>query len=294
MLNHLKLAFALIVLFAATAASAQAPLRVCSVKDSRFNDSWTLDGSEMTNTRAKLLNTANFGAGGIATRAINIIDTAGTVGSVNASLLAGCDVFFIGYLDDANANAFTNAELTAMMTWTNGGGTMIITCDDTNYDATCSFFGHPADPSNSGTNPTVPTAAGAASPIFNNVFGTVTAIDEVGTQGTFTSAAGATVLAQDSATPTPHPTVLMQSFGSGRAVLMADVDLVANGLSAGAGISNQNDRFLGNLFAFAAGIAAAPRVVSTAPIPASSPEALALSALLIALLGFAALRRRSR
>ena len=293
MLNHLKLAFALVVLFAATAASAQA-LRVCSVKDSRFNDSWTLDGSEMTNTRAKLLNTANFGAGGIATRAINIIDTAGTVGSVNTSLLAGCDVFFIGYLDDANVNAFTNAELTAMMTWTNGGGTMIITCDDSNYDATCSFFGHPADPSGPGVNPTVPTAAGSASPIFNNVFGTVTAINEVGTQGAFTSTAGATVLAQDSATPTPHPTVLIQSFGSGRAVLMADVDLIANGLSAGAGISSQNDRFLGNLFAFAAGVAGAPPApVSTAPIPTLSPAALALLALVVGIAGFAALRRRA-
>jgi hypothetical protein len=247
----------------------------------------------MTNTRAKLLNSANFGAGGIATRAINIIDTAGTVGSVDATLLSNCDVFFIGYLSDANANAFTAAELTAMMTWVSGGGTMIITCDDSAYDAVCSSFEHPADPSGPGINPIVPTAAGTASPLFNNVFGVVTAINEVGTQGAFTVTAGATILAVDSTSGTPLPVVLIHTFGTGRAILIADVDILANGLSGGAGISNQNDRFLGNLFAYVAGIVGAPGAVAqAAPIPSLSPAALALAALLVGLAGVVMLRRR--
>ncbi|HEY2817751.1 MAG TPA: hypothetical protein VGK44_11540 [Casimicrobiaceae bacterium] len=110
-------------MLALCASAVGQSLRVGSVTDTRFGDSWTLDGPEMANTRAKLLNTANFGAGGTVSKAIAITDTAGTVGSVTGSLLANFDVFFIGYLDDANVNAFTPAELSAMQAWVNGGGT---------------------------------------------------------------------------------------------------------------------------------------------------------------------------
>jgi hypothetical protein len=291
MLKQIRTVLAVVALATCATAAAQA-LRVGSVTDTRFTDDWTLDGSQMTNTRAKLLNAANFGPGGIASRSIQITDTAGSVGSVNAALLANFDVFFIGYLDDPNANAFTGAELNAMMTWVNGGGTMIVTCDESNYDAVCSSFGHPATSGSPGINPIVPTAAGAAHPIFSNVFGTVTAINETGTKGAFTSSAGATVLAQDSTAGTPLPVVMIQTFGAGRVIFLADVDLIANSLSGGAGISNQNDQFLGNLFAFVGGLSSAPPAVSTAPIPALSPLMLALVALGLGAIALVTLRRR--
>jgi hypothetical protein len=269
--------------------SAQA-LRLGSVADSRFGDAWTLDGSEMTNTRAKLLNPSNFGPAGTANRSITIIDTAATVGSVDAALLAGVDVFFIGYLDDANVNAFTPAELNAMQTWVNAGGTMIVTCDDSNYDAVCSFFGHPSAAGGPGVNPTVPTAAGAAHPIFKGPFGTVTSINESGTQGAFTSTAGATVLATDSTPGTPLPDVLIQQFGSGQVIFLADVDMIANAASGGGTITNSNDRFLGNLFAFVAGAGGG----AAGPVPTLSPMGLVLLSLLLAGAVAIVWRRRGR
>jgi hypothetical protein len=273
--TFLKLAAFTLAAVVCVQASAQA-LRVGSVTDSRFNQSWTLDGPQMANTRSKLLNPANFGVGGTVARPITIVDTAGAVGSIDAVLLAGVDVFFIGYLDDANVNALTAAELTAMQTWVNGGGTMIVTCDDNNYDATCSFFGHPATAGSPGINPIVPTVAGTTHPLFAGPFGVVSAINEVGTRGAFTSTVGATILAQDSTPVTPLPVVLVQSFGAGRIVFMADVDLIANGLSAGATMTNQNDAFLGNLFAFVGVSGPAPLAT---PVPTMTPAGLALLAL---------------
>jgi len=77
--------------------SAQ-PIRVGSVASDRFPSNWTLDGSNMQDARAKLLNLANFGVGGTYLRPVTITDTALAKGSVNASLLAQFDVFFIGFL----------------------------------------------------------------------------------------------------------------------------------------------------------------------------------------------------
>ena len=273
-------------MLAMVVSAAGQTLRIGSVTNSRFNQSWTLDGPQMANTRAKLLNTANFGPGGTDTKANQITDTGGTVGSIDAALLSNFDVFFIGWFNDPNVNAFTPAELSAMQAWVNGGGTMIITCDDDTHDAVCSSFGHPATSGSPGINPIVPTAAGASHPLFNGPFGVVTAINEVGTQGGFTNTAGATVLAQDSTAGTPLPVVLVQQIGAGRAVFMADVDLIANGLSAGATITNQNDRFLGNLFAFVGGFAAAPAPSTLAPVPTLSSGMLAILAIVIAAMAF--------
>lgn len=282
-----------VAMLALCATAAGQALRIGSVTNARFGQNWTLDGPQMANTRAKLLNTTNFGAGGTVPKANLITDTAGAVGSVDASLLANFDVFFIGWFNDPNVNAFTPAELTAMQTWVNGGGTMIITCDDNTHDAVCAAFGHPATSGSPGINPIVPTATGASHPLFSGPFGTVTAINEVGTQGAFTSTAGATVLAQDSTPGTPLPVVLVQQIGAGHVVFLADVDLIANGLSAGATITNQNDRFLGNLFAFVGGFAAAPAPVLQ-PVPALSPANLALLALVIAALAIGMRRRIAR
>ena len=283
----LRLAVALVGLVACGAALAQ--IRVGSIADARFGTGWTLDGGQMSVTRSKLLNTANFGPGGTVSAPITITDTASTVGSVNASLLSNFDVFFIGYLDDGNPNAFTGAELSAFQTWVNGGGTMIVTCDESGYDAVCSQFGFPA--TTSGTNPDLPTAAGLASPIFNGAFGSVASINECGTQGFFTTTAGASVLATDSS-GSSNPIVLFATVGAGRVILIADVDTLSNcTLSAGTTITTNQDRFLGNLFAFAGNQAAAPPPVRV-QVPTLSPAPLAV--LMLALLFAGAVLNRRR
>ncbi len=274
----IKLVIVLTAMCAGAHVAAQT-LRVGSVVASRFPTDWTLDGSQMTNTRAKLLNTANFGPGGTVPRPIQITDTAATVGSVTPTLLANFDVFFIGYLIDSSANAFTAAEIAAMQAYVISGGTMIVTCDDSSYDTVCAAFGHPATSGSPGINPIVPTPAGAATSIFNGPFGVVTAINEAGTQGAFTVTTGATVLAVDSTPGTPLPVVLIENLGAGRVVFLADVDLIANAASAGSAITTQNDRFLGNLFAFVPPLVPPPPQV---PVPTLSPLALLLLTLLVA------------
>jgi hypothetical protein len=231
-------------------ASAQ-PIQVGSISTTRFPYGWTLDGVEMANTRAKLLNPANFGPGGTYPRAIVITDTAAAVGSVTAETLAPFDVFFIGYLEDTDAHAFTAGELAAFQAWVEAGGTMVITCDDSDYDAVCAHFGFPAAPDGPAQNPIVPTAAGAAHPLFNGPFGAIPSVNMTGTRGAFTATAGATILAQDSTAGTPLPAVLVKNVGAGRVILMADVDLLANAASDGETITTNNDRFIGNVFAFA-------------------------------------------
>jgi hypothetical protein len=238
---------ALVILGFSLEVPAQ-PIRVGSVTEGRFQSGLTLDGPSMVSTRAKLLNPANFGPSGTVPRTITILDRAGAVGSVNAELLANFDVFFTGYFYNLSANAFTPAELAAFQSWVNAGGTMIVTCDGSDYDAVCASFGHPS--TTQAIGPIVPTAAGAVSPLFNGPFGTVSSILMVGDQGFFTSTAGATVLAKDSSGP-PLPTLLIQPFGLGRVVFMSDAYLDARSVSQGASITIQNDKFAGNLFAFA-------------------------------------------
>lgn len=280
----IKTLVGLVAVCAAVHAFGQT-IRVGSVVASRFPTNWTLDGSQMTNTRAKLLNTANFGAGGTVTRAVQITDTASTVGSVTTALLANFDVFFIGYLIDSSPNAFTPAEIAAMQSYVNSGGTMIVTCDDSSYDAVCAAFGHPATGGSPGINPIVPTPAGSATNIFNGPFGVVSSMNEAGTQGAFTITTGATVLAVDSTAGTPLPIVLTQNFGLGRVIFLADVDLIANAASAGATITTQNDRFLGNLFASIGSIAPPPPGPQL-PVPTLSQYGLVLLVLMIAALGW--------
>ena len=285
----LRLAVALLALAACGAAFAQ--VRIGSIAESRFQTSYGLDGSSMTVTRSKLLNTANFGPGGTVSQPNVITDTAATVGSVNAALLSNFDVFFISWLDDGDANAFTAGELSAFQTWVNGGGTMIITCDDPAHDAVCASFGYPA--TDSGVNPDLPTAAGLASPIFNGPFGSVASFNECGNMGFFTTTTGATVLAVDSS-GSQQPIVLFVTLGAGRAILIADIDTISNcTLSGGTGISTDQDRFLANLFAFAGNQAAAPPPIRV-QVPTLSPVPLALLMLALLFAGAALNRRRRR
>lgn len=265
-----------------TAATAGAQIRVGSVVNARGGGGWSLDGSNMTTTRAKLLNPANFGATGTANKSITITDTASASGSIDAALLANFDVFFIGYFP---TTTFTAGELTAMQTWVSGGGTLIATCDDPGHADFCIAFGH--TPSNSATPPVTPTAAGSST-VFGGPFGNVASIVMQFTEGFFPTASGATVLGVDSS-GLANPIVLLQTSGSGRALFLSDVDMISiASLSGGAGITNGNDRFLGNLFAFAG--AASGNAAFASPVPID-PR---LAVLLVAALGLLAWGRLRR
>ena len=274
-----------VTLFAAAGAGAQ--IRVGSVVNARGAAGWTLDGTNMTNTRAKLLTAANFGVGGTVSTPIVITDTAAASGSINAALLANFDVFFIGYYP---TGTFTAAETAALQTWVNGGGALVATCDDASHADVCTAFGY--TPTTQATPPVVPTAIGASGPVFNGPFGLASSVLMNATEGFFPVTGAATIIGQDSAVA-PHATVLQQALGSGKALFLSDVDMISNfTLSAGTGISNNNDRLLGNAFAFAgSGSAPPPPLVSAAPIPIDA-RLLVLMSLALAALGWQRLRRR--
>lgn len=250
MFSHRHAVAILAALLLAAPALADGPLRVGSVAASRFGSDWTLDGPMMANTRAKLLNTSNFGLAGTVRRPIQITDTAATVGSVDAPLLGNFDVFFIGSLDDQHPNAFTPEEMAAFQAWVAAGGTMIVTCDAPYDDALCAAFGLPVDANS--TAPAVPTAPGADHPLFAGPFGAVASLGMWGDYGYFAGSVGAVVLAQDSSGSGALPVVLFRRWGSGRLILLSDVDILAQAATAGSSVTSDNDRFLGNLFAFAA------------------------------------------
>lgn len=282
-MKRLLVSLGVVALAGVMCGQAIAQLRVGSIADARGGSGWSLDGGNMSVTRSKLLNPANFGTSGIASPAIQITDTAATI---DATVLANFGVLFIGYFPNGT---FSGPELAAMQTWVNGGGTIIATCDDSSYADVCTAFGH--TPTTQATSPTVPSVAGSTHPIFSAPFGTASSVTMQFTQGYFPNTAGATILGQDSSA-SPLATVLIQNFGSGRVIFLSDVDLISNfSLSAGTGISNGNDRFLGNLFAFAGAAAGAP--VSTLPVPALDPKLLAVLTVMLAAVAVVALRKRA-
>jgi hypothetical protein len=173
------------------------PIVIGSVKNSRFGNDWTLDGPNMGSDRAKLLNAANFGAGGTIPRAISIVDTAEAVGSITSALLNPFDLFFIGYFPDGASTAFTPDELDALRSYVVDGGTVVVTCDNFNYDNVCNALGYPVLATS--PNPLNPDPAAASSPLINGPFGQVGTFQGSQTIGYFFDATGAQVLARNSA-----------------------------------------------------------------------------------------------
>ena len=218
-------------------------IEVGSIDDSRFGTGYTLNGSQLVPTREKLLNQDNFGPGGTVDDIINITDVAGPI---THTALSTFDVFFIGYLDDGDADAFTAEELQAFEDWVDAGGTMVITCDSTSFDAVCNQFGPiPSGPIDPPVNPTV---AGDSHPVFDGPFGSPNQLEMSGTQTSFNNITGFTVLGDDQ---DGNPVVIEDLRGDGRVILFTDVDIISSArLSDGPGISNDNDQFLGNLFAY--------------------------------------------
>lgn len=271
------------ILFLISISSVSNAKNLGSIASSRFGTLYTLDGGLLTNARAKLLNPANFGPGGTVNDPIVITDVAAPI---TLPLLQTFDAFFIGFLLDSHANAFTAPELAAMNNYVNSGGTMLITCDHSNYDAVCASFGHPITSTTSNALPTAsPTVAGVAHPIFTSPFGVVTQLNLDGTVGIFTNNSGTILAINDNAGN--NPVVIERTVGLGKLILVTDINVFWGGTSAGNGVSTNNDRFVTNVFASTLGLNA----TSTAPVPSLSFYSLIL---LTGLLGLFGMRRKRR
>lgn len=223
------------------------PIELLSIDTARFGSGWTLNGSNMEYARTKLLSPDNFGIGGVIDLGIAITDTAATI---DAALLAGVDIVFIGYFNDESPNAFSDAELDALFDWVSAGGAILVTCDSSSYDAVCARFGVPS--TGSGGYFVSASGAGFGHPATAGPFGDVRQVAEHGTRGTFDEPDSATVLMRNDSTG--DPVVLAEIVGSGRMVAMSDVDLLSdNTLSDGTGVIRPNDALLGNAIAWLSG-----------------------------------------
>ena len=175
-----------------------------------------------------------------------------------------------------------------MTNYVTNGGVMIVTCDAPNYDAVCSHFGYPI--TSKAYAQAVPTVAGAAHPIFTAPFGAVApSITTFGDQGYFANTAGATVLGTE--TDNAGDAVIIEhNLGSGKVILLGDVDFIARQVSAGATITTDNDQFLGNLFNYAI----ASSNYHAQSIPSLSFYGLILLSGLLGLFGFKQNRKKAK
>jgi hypothetical protein len=231
----------------APAPAAAQNIDLLSIADSRFGLGWTLDGGAMTQTRAKLLDTNNFGPTGTVDRAIVIEDRSA---AITPAALAGVEIVFIGYLDDDSVNAFTNSELNALENFVQAGGSLLVTCDSSSYDAVCARFGYPIV----GGNSYFQSAAGAGfnHPVLVGPFGAARQVAADGTISTFADTVDATVLLRSDLNR--HPSVLADRVGTGRVVAIADVDMISNYTLSGPGDGPKpNDLLLLNAVAWLAG-----------------------------------------
>ncbi len=224
----------------ATGLPASAQLRLGSTTAARIG-AWTLDGAAMTDTRAKLESPANFGVDGTFPVEIQITDVASTL---TPAVLAPFDAYFAGYQADGTLSA---SEETALMNWVSDGGRLILGCDDTFTDEICEAFGR----SLGGviTPPTLPAPGQSGELPFTGPFGVASTLANHSNGSYFASAAGGLVLAVDSMA---RPVVIADFLGDGLVIYLSDIDLISNAtLSNGATIhpDNDNDAFLGNLFA---------------------------------------------
>lgn len=217
-----------------------------SFSTARFNTGWTLNGNEMVNTRAKLLNPDNFGPEGTVPEAVNITDISG---EITYTALSTFNVFFAGYLSDNAEEPITEDEGQAFYDWITDGGTLIITCDDGAHDALCIAFGlNQSGGGDPALPPVNPTATGSTRPIFDGPFGAPTELAMFSNMPYFSDTGGFSVLGEDQS---GNPVVLESLIGDGRVVAFTDVDMISdNTLSDGDGIANDNDQFLGNLIAY--------------------------------------------
>lgn len=231
-----------------------------SIANSRmpFGDAgYTLDGIQMINTStAKLLDENNFGPAGTYPKTINITHAYENSGDLESISSAGqIDLFFFGTFDKNNFSIleFTSEEIDSLYNWSLNGGKVIIGgAANSNLPFDFEILNSKWEYEIGFFNPSLlqPTAAGATSSIFDGPFGIAETVFQGGSvQGYFSEVTeNSIILAQDNSSGDPTLILDCKTLD----LILADGDAVNSlgGVTSGAGVSNDNDKFWVNLITY--------------------------------------------
>jgi hypothetical protein len=188
--------------------------------------------------------------------AITFVPLTGTI-TASTITTANVSAIFIGGIDNSATTPYLSvAETDAIKTWSNAApSNLVVICQ-----ATATRWGWTV--TNNNANPDQPTQAGFNTLIFNGPFGVVPQFNQGGSfQGTLSGGTGAnlgvdntgkTVFAIDAAT---------------KDLVVGDVDIFTDlgSISAGSVITNNNDKLLGNLFAYVIKLVSCPTYAPVIP-----------------------------
>lgn len=220
-----------------SAASSDA-CTIQSFGDSRTDGAWGFTEAYFSTARGYLLDTANYGAGGIYPDPVVI---GAGVSTASATTLAGADVFFVGWVP---TSSYTAAEKQAILDFVLAGGAVIATTDDTGHTM-ADIFG--VTQGNGSFNPS--TVTNTLHPIANGPFGPVASYTQYGTVGHYPDLGPyAEQFGQNASGQTTIATIAEGAIapGSGRVVFVSDVDVLSN-WSPGAVV---NETLVKNIFAW--------------------------------------------
>ena len=247
------------LLFATTVLHAQT-VRVLDIQPSLSrapgsDQSYTynLSGGTMVNAKAKLACANLFGTSGTVTHPITVTTAAGTLGSINAALLANYDVVFLAPMaNSVVTNYYTAAEIDALKVWSSDPHHVIISAEQQSSQFFTNSMGLTI--TNGNTDPTTVDPSGidpTTTKLFSGIFGTPTAagiIQGGGAQGYFSSACGTSRLARNAAN---NPTMVINNYND---LFMGDGDFFSNigaGVSSGCTVASNTDMVWCNLWAWA-------------------------------------------
>ena len=237
MCNMSRVSFTLVAVLSLVVAAEDAhaaDITICSQAATTYN----INGTAAAATRAKLSNTANFGANGSFCDHNFSYVTVGNNFTQAAIDSAGCDIWWSGYEQN---DSYTAAEETELQSWIDDGGQVIAGCDDTAHTPVCAFLGLTLD----GTN--VSNGNSEIQPVVDECFpNTPTDVPNGGGRvTTFNGSFGSVIISNQEQLGGPSVVFRDNIFAS------TDINMITRDssccLSDGSGVTNANDQFLADV-----------------------------------------------
>lgn len=207
---------------------------------------YTIGAGQLAPTTEILSSTSNFGPSGTYPTRVLYENQSSTI---DASYLAQGEIYFDGFVTDANLTA---GERAALDTWVTAGGVLISTNDATSNDPVATHYGLTIG----GTGSVTWQVADAAHEIMNGPFGLVGNVGDTfsaaGSISYFDSASLATgdvILATDSVSG--EPTIILRQHGAGWILFTSDEGIFRANTSGSGTVATANDRLAANVFAWA-------------------------------------------